>query len=116
MHSICDEPQAGTGSVPTVLRTTHRAGTIVRFHGRNTFGWNSVGQSNWRDVRYLYRYSEEELAEWVMHLRQLEPLSERIYVIFNNNSGGDAADNARQLKKLLGIEYKGLGPRQLDLF
>lgn len=116
MHSICDEPQAGLGSVPTVLRPTHPGGTIVRFHGRNTFGWNSAGQSNWRDVRYLYRYSEEELIEWVHHLKRLEPMSERLYVIFNNNSGGDAADNARQLKELLGIEYEGLGPRQLDLF
>jgi uncharacterized protein YecE (DUF72 family) len=116
MHSICDEPQAGAGSVPAVLRPTHPRGTIVRFHGRNSAGWSGVGQANWRDVRYLYRYSEQELAEWKAHLLQLQRFTEHIYVIFNNNSGGDAADNAKQLIRLLGLEYEGLGPRQLDLF
>jgi uncharacterized protein YecE (DUF72 family) len=37
-------------------------------------------------------------------------------VLFNNNSGGDAAQNGKQMKELLDIEYKGLTPRQLDLF
>jgi uncharacterized protein YecE (DUF72 family) len=117
MHSICDEPQAGAGSVPTVLVPTHPGGTIVRFHGRNRAGWNrSAGQGNWRDVRYLYRYSEQELAEWAAQLRELQRSTEHIYVIFNNNSGGDAADNAKQLIRLLGLEYEGLGPQQLNLF
>jgi uncharacterized protein YecE (DUF72 family) len=116
MHSICDEPQAGEGSVPTVLRTTHPEGTIVRFHGRNTGGWNSAGQTNWRDVRYLYRYSQQELLAWKEHLTELQKEVRHLYLIFNNNSGGDAADNAQQLLELLGIEYDGLGPKQLDLF
>lgn len=38
MHSICDEPQAGVGSVPTVLQATHSDLTVVRFHGRNVSG------------------------------------------------------------------------------
>ena len=42
--------------------------------------------------------------------------SEDIYIIFNNNSGGDAADNAKQLINILSIEYSGLAPKQLDLF
>lgn len=37
-------------------------------------------------------------------------------MIFNNNSGGDAADNALQLQKLLGISFDGLSPLQMDLF
>ncbi|WP_284642901.1 DUF72 domain-containing protein [Paenibacillus silviterrae] len=115
-HSICDEPQAGEGSVPTVLEVTHPDLTVVRFHGRNVAGWNNTGQTDWRDVRYLYHYSETELAEWADRLAQLQRQTARIAVIFNNNSGGHAAGNAKELMQLMDIDYEGLGPRQLDLF
>ncbi|MBU8906606.1 DUF72 domain-containing protein [Desertibacillus haloalkaliphilus] len=116
IHSICDEPQAGSGSVPTVLKPTDSNVSLVRMHGRNQYGWNDPGTGNWRDVRYLYKYNEEELLEWKKNLEQLQQQTEDIYVLFNNNSGGDAAGNAKQLIELLGIEYEGLAPRQLDLF
>jgi len=116
MHSICDEPQAGAGSVPIVLHATHPELTLVRFHGCNAGGWNQGGAANWRDVRYLYRYNREELLEWKERLEQLHKQVKNILVIFNNNSGGDAADNAKQLMELLGLSEDGLAPRQLDLF
>lgn len=116
IHSICDEPQAGSGSIPTVLQPTDKELTIVRFHGRNVHGWNSSGQANWRDVRYLYRYNREELLEWKEMLLDLEQQSNEIVVLFNNNSGGDAAHNAKELIDLMGIEYQGLSPRQMELF
>ncbi|MCA0757111.1 DUF72 domain-containing protein [Paenibacillus sp. N4] len=116
IHSVCDEPQVHPGSVPTVLVPTHDEVTIVRFHGRNTSGWMSSGAPNWREVRYLYRYSDEELREWRDMLLELEEGSRHICVIFNNNSGGDAAANARRLMELLGQETRPLPPRQLDLF
>ncbi|GAA3410314.1 DUF72 domain-containing protein [Paenibacillus hodogayensis] len=117
-HSICDEPQAGPGSVPIVAVPTHPELTIVRFHGRNAEGWHSSGQPNWREVRYLYRYNREELAEWADRLRQLESQTKQVFVVFNNNSGGDAAANALQLAELLGLGYPELPspPVQLDLF
>lgn len=49
-------------------------------------------------------------------IRILEKESKELYVLFNNNSGGDAADNAKQMIELLGIEYEGLAPKQLGLF
>jgi uncharacterized protein YecE (DUF72 family) len=117
IHSICDEPQAGEGSIPTVLYPTDAEKTLIRFHGRNVHGWNkATSGENWRAVRYLYRYREEELREWVNHIEMLKAKTKDIYVLFNNNSGGDAADNAKQLIRLLGIEYTDLAPRQLDLF
>ena len=129
IHSICDEPQAGVGSVPTVLVPTDQQETIVRMHGRNESGWNSGGKPNWREVRYLYRYSEEELSEWSHMLLDIERQSGTISVIFNNNSGGDAADNAKQLMRLLGQKRpdggepvsgteheEPPGPEQLELF
>lgn len=115
IHTVCDEPQVGTGSVPTVLRATDPELTIVRMHGRHAAGWSQASAPNWREVRYLYRYSEQELDEWMANLHTLQQQSRQISVIFNNNSGGDAADNARQLMRMLGqTVYEP--PEQLDLF
>ncbi|PLT33984.1 DUF72 domain-containing protein [Bacillus sp. V5-8f] len=116
IHTICDEPQIGEGSVPIVLKATDQEKTLVRFHGRNTSGWKAPAAGNWRDVRYLYRYNRKELEDWAEMLRKLEKQSKNIYVLFNNNSGGDAADNAKEMIRLLDIKYEGLAPRQLGLF
>ncbi|MGE7603228.1 DUF72 domain-containing protein [Peribacillus sp. NPDC097675] len=117
IHTVCDEPQAGEGSIPLVLHATHPDKTLVRFHGRNIHGWQKPASGvNWREVRYLYRYNKEELADWVEKIRILEKQSKDVYVLFNNNSGGDAADNAKQFIDLLGVTYEGLAPKQLGLF
>lgn len=116
IHSICDEPQAGEGSIPMVLEPTHPDVSVVRFHGRNEKGWNQTPGQNWREVRYLYRYNEAELLEWRDRLLALQEQTKDIVVIFNNNSGGDAADNGRELIRMLDLQYENLAPRQLDLF
>ncbi|WP_053219462.1 DUF72 domain-containing protein [Virgibacillus senegalensis] len=116
IHTICDEPQAGEGSVPTVLEATHPEKTLIRFHGRNVHGWNRNGRSDWRAVRFLYRYNEQELTEWKRHIEHLSAETKEITLLFNNNSGGDAADNAKKMIELLGITYEHLNPRQLDFF
>lgn len=116
IHSICDEPDAGMYSIPTVLKVTDKEKTFVRFHGRNVHGWNRKNHENWREVRYLYNYNDRELLEWKDHLLKLQKESKNLYVLFNNNSGNDAAINAKRLIELLGIEYEGLAPRQLELF
>ena len=117
IHTVCDEPQAGEGSIPLVLEATDPDKTLVRFHGRNIHGWQRPASGdNWREVRYLYRYNQQELEEWATRLRKLQQQSKDLYVLFNNNSGGDAADNAKQMVELLGVEYKDLAPKQLGLF
>lgn len=116
IHTICDEPQSGEGSVPTVLEATSEEKTVIRFHGRNEYGWSLSGSPDWRKYRCLYRYNEKELHEWVERLEKLKQQSKEIVVLFNNNSGGDAADNAKQLIDMLGIEYQNLNPRQMDFF
>ncbi|WLR50475.1 DUF72 domain-containing protein [Bacillus tianshenii] len=116
IHTVCDEPQVGEGSVPTVLHASDSEKTLIRFHGRNKEGWRRPSKGNWREVRYLYRYNEEELKDWCKKIKQLEKQTKDIYIIFNNNSGGDAADNAKQMLDLLEIKYEDLAPRQLDLF
>lgn len=108
IHSICDEPQAGTGSIPTVLEPTNAEKTLIRFHGRNQYGWNDPGNGKWREVRYLYRYNEEELQEWLVNIRELQQKTKDIYIVFNNNSGGDAADNAKQFINYSELNIRGL--------
>ncbi|MBO2944202.1 DUF72 domain-containing protein [Paenibacillus sp. F411] len=111
IHSIADEPQAGTGSVPLVLQPTQEHAVMVRLHGRDPSGWHSSGKDNWRETRYLYRYSQEELEEWKAHVEQLLGSTKACWIIFNNNSGGDAAANAKQLQKLLRLPT---GPAKLE--
>lgn len=115
IHTVADEPRAGSGSIPIVPVATTPDMTYVRLHGRNTSGWNQSSHPDWRKLRYLYRYSTEELTEWRDRLLELEQSCRELYVVFNNNSGGDATDNAKELQSLLGIDG-GLAPRQLDLF
>ncbi|PFK46484.1 hypothetical protein COI93_04665 [Bacillus cereus] len=115
IHTICDEPQAGIGSVPLVLEATHSEMALIRFHGRNVHGWLDKGE-NWRAVRCLYRYNRKELEEWVERLQILQKKTKNIYLLFNNNSGGDAADNAKQLMTMMHITYGEPKPEQLNLF
>jgi uncharacterized protein YecE (DUF72 family) len=116
IHSICDEPQVGNGSIPTVLEVSNLDMVLIRFHGRNVHGWQQKKGINWREVRYLYRYNTLELEEWMHHVKQLEKKCNHVFVLFNNNSGGDAAENAKEFIQMLNIEYTNLAPRQLDLF
>ncbi|MGE5508136.1 MAG: DUF72 domain-containing protein [Chitinophagales bacterium] len=91
-----DEPRL-PGLLPPVPWTTARPG-YVRFHGRNYAKW-------WRHEasheRYDYRYSEEELAEWVPVLRRMEAEVGLVLVAMNNHFQGSAPLNAKQLTNLL---------------
>lgn len=116
IHTVCDEPQAGEGSVPAVVRATNKDKTLIRLHGRNVHGWEKNGHKDWRAVRFLYNYNEEELKNWVPSIEKLLKESNSITMLFNNNSGHDAAANAKEMMGHLGVSYEGLNPRQLDLF
>ena len=117
IHSICDEPQAGIGSIPFVNRITNES-AFIRMHGRNVEGWTQkdLSQEEWRNVRYLYDYNQEEL-NWLQHeIKILSHKAKDIYIVFNNNSGGHAANNALHFIRMLGIQYEKLAPQQLKLF
>jgi uncharacterized protein YecE (DUF72 family) len=115
-HSVCDEPQAGEGSIPLVpIATSDKV--LIRLHGRNTYGWISHGnKGKWREVRYLYDYSKEELTYIKLICEQLHEQAKDVILLFNNNSGGHAANNAKTFQQMLGVKFDGLAPRQLDLF
>lgn len=113
-----DEPNVGIASVPFVVATTNPDLVLFRLHGRNTKGWATQGPS-WRKTRTLYRYSEEELTKLAETVRHTAANAREVCVIFNNNSGKDAAPNALRLAKILGLHFRGLAkrpPEQLNLF
>lgn len=117
MHTIVDQPQTPGNSVPTVLANTNQKLTLYRLHGRNYSGWlNAAEDADWRETRTLHDYSLEELEELKNNTLKLAENSEEVAVIFNNNSGGHAAKNAKELQKLLGLDFQGLHPQQLNLF
>lgn len=116
IHTVCDEPQAGAGSVPFVPVATADK-VLVRIHGRNIHGWRNSGNTqNWRKVRFLYDYNEEELQGLATHIRTLHQQAKDVYVLFNNNSGHHAAKNAKRLQEILDIQFNGLAPKQLNIF
>lgn len=117
IHVVVDQPQTPNNSVPFTPVATHPEKSFIRLHGRNYQGWlGGDDTKDWRAVRTLYDYSKEELEEIKQAALELETQSKEVTVIFNNNSGGHAAPNAKAFQKMLGIDYEGLAPRQLDLF
>lgn len=117
IHSVVDEPQVREGSIPLVNRITTET-AFVRYHGRNRQGWTKKDMTDqeWRDVRYLYNYNKEELTDLAKKVRIIEQKAKKVYVVFNNNSGGHAAQNAKTYQDMIDIEYTGLAPQQLKLF
>ena len=66
----------------------------VRFHSRAADRWYTDDAS-----RYDYRYTDDELAEWIRALAA-EP-AERTLLLFNNCQRTQAALNARRMRELL---------------
>jgi uncharacterized protein YecE (DUF72 family) len=117
--TVVDEPQVGSGSVPTVLAVTNPALSVVRFHGRNAKTWYKKVERT--ADRFDYLYSEAEILEWVPKVRELAEQAREIHVLFNNNKGDYAVRNAHQLRLLLQETLKEheivspTGPAQLSL-
>lgn len=98
-YACVDEPQL-PGLLPPHDEVTSSIG-YVRFHGRNAAKW---WEHDRPEERYDYRYSSEELREWLPRLRRMTEESEELFVFFNNHFEGKALDNAQQMMQLLGIE------------
>jgi uncharacterized protein YecE (DUF72 family) len=68
----------------------------VRFHG-------AVGE------RYGGRYDADHLRRWAEPIDGLSGAGRDVYVYFNNDAGGHAVANARQLQELLHLEPAAVG-------
>jgi uncharacterized protein YecE (DUF72 family) len=85
-------PRTGIVTAPTAY---------VRFHGRNAAKWWKHDRA-WE--RYDYTYREDELAEWVPHLCEMDKQAEEVFVFANNHWQGQSIAAVRQLKMLLESE------------
>jgi len=97
--TIVDEPQIGSGSVPTDLRVSSSKLVLVRLHGRNKKMWYAKVKRSTQ--RFDYLYSREELTGWLRMMTTLIDRAQEIHVLFNNNARDYAVRNARQLRMIL---------------
>src|SRR5205807_1945057 len=63
----------------------------LRFHGPN-------------DVAYAGRYDRAHLRRWAEKIEAFQANGRDVFVYFNNDGGGHAVTNARELQALLGVE------------
>jgi uncharacterized protein YecE (DUF72 family) len=97
---ICvDEPQGFSSSVPPVYAVTSDV-AVIRFHGRNREAWENKGATV--QERFDYLYGEDELGEWVPHIKEMPAKCRELHVLFNNCHEDKGITNARQMKLLLG--------------
>ena len=93
---VCvDMPQGHRSSVPPVVAATADV-AVIRLHGRSD-KWAS------RDIyqRFGYRYSDEELRDWVPRVRALSDQAAHTHVVLNNCYRDYAQRNAATLRDLL---------------
>lgn len=115
INVIVDEPFDGNQGMPMISEVTNSKLAILRLHGHNLDGWLRLAEGSSQE-RTNYDYSEEELQRIAEIVRELDKNAEKVDVIFNNNGGKAAADNAKRLQEILHLHFNGLGPMQMDLF
>jgi uncharacterized protein YecE (DUF72 family) len=102
---VCvDMPQGSRSSIPRFAAATAKDLSMVRFHGRDPEVWAKKNVS--ASERFRYRYSEDELSEWVKPINELSEQTRETHVLMNNCYRDYAVNNARQLGDLLGVELE----------
>jgi uncharacterized protein YecE (DUF72 family) len=91
-----DQPQIGRSLAPTEHVTADVG--YIRLHGRNYDQWFD---SDSRNDRYNYLYTEQELANWKDKIERVAHKSDITYVVTNNHFEARAGVNALQLKNML---------------
>ena len=91
-----DQPQIGR-ALDATEHVTSSLG-YVRLHGRNYDQWFD---SDSRNDRYNYLYSDAELAGWKEKVERIARKAEVTYVVTNNHFEAKAGANALQLKHMI---------------
>jgi uncharacterized protein YecE (DUF72 family) len=91
-----DQPVLGRSLAPTEYVTAPTA--YVRLHGRNYSDWFD---SDNRNDRYNYLYSERELVSWKERIVNVAARAQTTYVITNNHFESKAGVNALELKAMV---------------
>jgi uncharacterized protein YecE (DUF72 family) len=106
-----DQPMIGRSLSPTEHVTSSLG--YVRLHGRNYKEWFN---SDDRNDRYNYLYSESELGPWKEKIEGVAEKAQTTYVITNNHYEGRAGVNALELKSMLGGKRVKAPPTLLDTY
>ncbi|MBU0971716.1 MAG: DUF72 domain-containing protein [Proteobacteria bacterium] len=70
----------------------------LRFHGRNARGWKSGDMQQ----QFDHTYSDQELEEWIIAIKnRMMPRAQKGVIFFNNHVRGQAPQNALGLLSLL---------------
>jgi uncharacterized protein YecE (DUF72 family) len=96
---VVDEPQGFSSSVPLLPEVTARC-AVLRLHGRNASTWEAKGLASSAE-RFNYLYSKDELRELAGVVRRLSEEADEVHVVFNNNFGSYAQDNALEFQSLI---------------
>jgi uncharacterized protein YecE (DUF72 family) len=72
---------------------------VIRFHGRNAGNWKKKGIT--AAERFDYRYSQQELFEWVPKIREVAKQAREVHLLMNNCYGDKAVKNAAELSQML---------------
>lgn len=106
-----DQPQHTRATPPSAFLTSGIG--YVRLHGRNQENWfQDFDGSAMRLASCDYLYSKAELDDWLPRIHKLQSLSEKTFVVFNNDFGGKAMTNVLQVRAALGDRRK-LAPANL---
>ncbi len=102
-HLVVDEPQSGSKSIPQVWAVASPKPVILRLHGRNETTWDAKGLTAASD-RFDYDYSNAEIAELAVKVREIAQRVELVQVINNNNYEDQNVRNAASMMRELGLE------------
>jgi len=97
---MVDGPQGLRSSVPPLSAVTSRDLAVVRFHGRRVETWEAAGIPVVERFRYLY--SEDELRDWSLRIREAAEETREMHVLMNNCYANYGSTNARELAAMLG--------------
>ena len=84
-YCIVDEPL-----LPSAIHVTSSIG-YIRWHGQAERPW------------YDYRYTQQQLRDWVPKIREVQRSTTKTFCIFNNHFHGYAPENCIQTMKMLGV-------------
>jgi len=127
---FCDMPQLKNLPDGTVMKTPFiGSNAYIRLHGRNEGAWYAhapkaqtsitsthanrakatyaAGESLNGSARYCYDYSENELAQFILIIKQAKREGKKVQVYFNNHPNGSGAKNAISLKKMIVMDKTG---------
>jgi uncharacterized protein YecE (DUF72 family) len=99
IHTVTDEPQGFSNSVPTIWEATNPDIGVLRLHGRNDAMWDTPGATV--EERFSYMYSDADLAELGERAERFAEEVRQLHVIFNNNHRDQGHKNAATLMRWL---------------